>query len=65
MKNNNITLSEQIKAMALKLNKAEFSDWLHKQIVGLAEYMQTVGIPNSYDVANRYVLNKVHEATLE
>ena len=65
MRFNELTLSEQIKVMALKLNETEFSDWLHKQIVGLAEYMQTIGVPNPYEEAKGYVLNKVHEATLE
>ena len=64
MEFNKLTLSEQIKVVALQLNEKEFNDWLHDQVVGLAEYMQTQGIPQPYDTAKRYIFDKVNEAAL-
>lgn len=64
MKFNELTLSEQIKVVALKLNKSEFNDWLHDQVVGLAEYMQAQGISHPYETAKRYIFDKVIEAAL-
>ena len=61
---NELSLTEQIKVVALKLNKTEFNDWLHNQVVGLAEYMQAQGIPQPYETAKRYIFDKVNEAAL-
>lgn len=62
MRFNELTLSEQIKVVALKLIETEFNDWLHNQVVGLAEHMQTQGIPRPYETAKRYIFDKVNEA---
>ena len=64
MEFNELTLSEQIKVVAIKLDETEFNDWLHKQVVGLAEYMQSQGIPQPYETAKRYIFDKVNEAAL-
>ena len=64
MEFSNLALSEQIKVVALQLNESEFNDWLHGQVVGLAEYMQTQGIPQPYETAKRYIFGKVNEAAL-
>ena len=61
---NELTLTEQIKVVALKLNKTELNDWLHNQVVGLAEYMQSQGMPQPYETAKRYIFDKVNEAAL-
>ena len=64
MEFNELTLSEQIKVVAIKLDETEFNDWLHEQVVGLAEYMQSQGIPQPYETAKRYIFDKVSEAAL-
>ena len=57
-----ITLNEQIRMASLKMDKKEFNDWLHKQIVELAEMIKSKGIENPYEVAKTFVLNKVAES---
>lgn len=63
MEFNELTLTDQIKVVALKLNETEFNEWLHNQVIGLAEYMQSQGIPQPYKTAKRYIFDKVNEAT--
>ena len=62
MEFNELSLTDQIKVVAIKLNEAEFSEWLHDQVIGLAEHMQSQGIPHPYETAKRYIFDKVNEA---
>lgn len=60
----NNELSNQIKKAAISMDEKEFTNWLHKQTVELAEYMESIGFPNAYENAKSFVLKSVKETTL-
>lgn len=60
---NELTLSEKLAVAAAKFNEKEFAEWLHGQVVGLAEYMQEIGVEQPYETAKKYVFDKLAEAT--
>jgi len=62
MEFNQISLADQIKVVAVKLNEKEFTDWTHRQVVSLAEFMQSKGIDNPYETAKQFVFDQMNEA---
>lgn len=57
-----MTFQENIKLIALSTSEEEFTQWLHNQVIELAEYMKSLGIDNPYEKAKAYVFKTVQEA---
>lgn len=58
-----MTFQDNIKAIALATSAEEFTQWLHGQVVEVAEYMETLGIEDPYEKAKSYVFKTMQEAT--
>ena len=58
-----MTFQDKIKAIALATNAEEFTQWLHSQVVDVAEYIETLGIEDPYEKAKSYVFKTMQEAT--
>lgn len=62
MEFNELSLKEQIKVVAESLDEKEFVDWTHRQVVGLAEFLQSKGIESAYETAKQFVFNEMQNA---
>lgn len=62
MEFNQLSLADQIKVVAVKLNEKEFTEWTHRQVVSLAEFMQSKGIESPYETAKQFIFDQMNEA---
>ena len=56
-----MTLQEKIISIALSTTEEEFSQWVHKEIVALANFMQSLGINDPYEKAKTHVFKILKE----